>query len=71
MNSLFQENSIKNTIKIKVNKDYDYFSILPWKILSIRNTKTIIENKPSKQIHYSKDSATILLESYTALEDYL
>lgn len=71
MNSLFQENSIKNTIKIKVNKDYDYFSILPWEILSIRNTKTIIENKPIKQIHYSKDSATILLESYTTLEDYL
>ena len=71
INSLFQENWIKNTIKIKVNKDYDYFSILPWEILSIRNTKTIIENKPIKQIHYSKDSATILLESYTALENFI
>ena len=71
IHSLFQEKAIKKTIKVKVNRNIDYYSLLPWEVVSIRNTNWIIENKPIKSVSYWKDTATLILESYTALEHFI
>ena len=71
INSLFQEYAIKKTIKVKVNSSFDYYNIKPWEVVTIRNIKWIIENKPVKQVQYSKDSAVLSLDSYSSLESFI
>jgi hypothetical protein len=71
MHSLFSEYAIKKTIRVKVNKSCNYYNFLPWEVVSVRNSNWIIENKPIKQINYWKDSATLILESYSALENFI
>lgn len=71
IHSLFQEKAIKKTIKVKVNKSFNYYSLFPWEVVSIRNTNRIIENKPIKSVTYWKDTATLILESYTTLEHFI
>ena len=69
--SLLKEKWIITTYKVQINSNFDYFSIKPWDILSIRNTERVIEEKIVKQIQYWKDTANILLDSYESLEQYL
>ena len=71
INSLFQEYAIKKTIKVKVNSSFDYYDIKPWEVVTIRNTKWIIQNKPVKQAQYLKDSALLTLDSYSSLESFI
>ena len=71
INSLFQEYAIKKTIKVKVYSSFDYYEIKPWEVVTIRNTKWIIENKPVKQVQYSKDSAVLTLDRYSSLESFI
>lgn len=71
INSLFQEYAIKKTIKVKVNSSFDYYDIKPWEVVTIRNTKWIIQNKPVKQAQYLKDSALLTLDSYSSLESFV
>lgn len=58
---------IKNC-KITVNNSYPFASILPWHILSVRNSEHQIERKQVKQVQYSKTTATVVLDNYTNLE---
>ena len=71
LNSLLKEKDIIRNYKVSVNSNYDYFSIKPWDILSVRNTEWIIENKPVKKVQYSKDTAQIILDSYQSLESFI
>ena len=71
LNSLLKEKDIVRNYKISVNSNYDYFSIKPWDILSVRNTNRIIENKPVKKVNYRKDTAEIILDSYQSLESFI
>ena len=71
LNSLLKEKNIVRNYKISVNSNYDYFSIKPWDLVSVRNTNRIIENKPVKKVQYSKDTAQIILDSYQSLESFI
>jgi hypothetical protein len=54
-----------------VNSSFDYYDIKPWEVVTIRNTKWIIQNKPVKQAQYLKDSALLTLDSYSSLESFV
>jgi hypothetical protein len=54
-----------------VNSSFDYYDIKPWEIVTIRNTNRIIENKPVKQVSYSKDTAILTLDFYQSLENFI
>ncbi len=69
--SLLKEKDIIRNYKVSVNSNYDYFSIKPWDILSVRNTEWIIENKQVKKVNYRKDTAEIILDSYQSLERFI
>ena len=69
--SLLKEKDIVRNYKVSVNSNYDYFSIKPWDILSVRNTEWIIENKQVKKVQYSKNTAEIILDSYQSLERFI
>ena len=69
--SLLKEKDIVRNYKVSVNSNYDYFSIKPWDILSVRNTEWIIENKQVKKVQYSKNTAEIILDSYQSLEHFI
>lgn len=69
--SLLKEKDIIRNYKVSVNSNYDYFSIKPWDILSVRNTEWIIENKQVKKVNYRKDTAEIILDSYQSLESFI
>ena len=69
--SLLKEKDIVRNYKVSVNSNYDYFSIKPWDILSVRNTEWIIENKQVKKVNYRKDTAEIILDSYQSLERFI
>ena len=69
--SLLKEKDIIRNYKVSVNSNYDYFSIKPWDILSVRNTEWIIENKQVKKVQYSKNTAEIILDSYQSLERFI
>ena len=69
--SLLKEKDIVRNYKVSVNSNYDYFSIKPWDILSVRNTEWIIENKQVKKVQYSKNTAEIILDSYQSLESFI
>lgn len=69
--SLLKEKDIIRNYKVSVNSNYDYFSIKPWDILSVRNTEWIIENKQVKKVNYRKDTAEIILDSYQSLEHFI
>ena len=71
LNSLLKEKDIVRNYKVSVNSNYDYFSIKPWDILSVRNTEWIIENKQVKKVNYRKDTAEIILDSYQSLESFI
>ncbi len=71
LNSLLQEKDIVRNYKVSVNSNYDYFSIKPWDILSVRNTEWIIENKPVKKVNYNQNTAEIILDSYQSLERFI
>ena len=71
LTSSLKEKDIIRNYKVSVNSNYDYFSIKPWDILSVRNTEWIIENKPVKKVQYSKDTAQIILDSYQSLESFI
>lgn len=71
LNSLLQEKDIVRNYKVSVNSNYDYFSIKPWDILSVRNTEWIIENKPVKKVNYNQNTAEIILDSYQSLETFI
>ena len=71
LNSLLKEKDIVRNYKVSVNSNYDYFSIKPWDILSVRNTEWIIENKPVKKVNYSQNTAEIILDSYQSLETFI
>ena len=71
LNSLLKEKDIVRNYKVSVNSNYDYFSIKPWDILSVRNTEWIIENKQVKKVQYSKNTAEIILDSYQSLERFI
>jgi len=71
VNSLFNQYSISKSIRVKVNGICDYYDIKPWEIVTIRNTNRIIENKPVKQVSYSKDTAILTLDSYQSLENFI
>ena len=69
--SLLKEKDIIRNYKVSVNSNYDYLSIKPWDILSVRNTEWIIENKQVKKVNYRKDTAEIILDSYQSLERFI
>ena len=69
--SLLKDKDIVRNYKVSVNSNYDYFSIKPWDILSVRNTEWIIENKQVKKVQYSKNTAEIILDSYQSLERFI
>ena len=69
--SLLKEKDIIRNYKVSVNSNYDYFSIKPWDLVSVRNTNRIIENKPVKKVNYRKDTAEIILDSYQSLESFI
>jgi hypothetical protein len=71
LNSLLKEKDIVRNYKVSVNSNYDYFSIKPWDILSVRNTEWIIENKPVKKVNYNQNTAEIILDSYQSLETFI
>ena len=71
VNSLLKEHWIQRNYKVSVNSDYDYYSIKPWDLVSVRNTDWIIENKPVKQVQYSKNTAVISLDSYKPIESFI
>ena len=71
LNSLLKEKDIVRNYKVSVNSNYDYFSIKPWDILSVRNTQWIIENKPVKKVNYNQNTAEIILDSYQSLETFI
>ena len=71
LNSLLKEKDIVKNYKVSVNSNYDYFSIKPWDILSVRNTEWIIENKPVKKVNYNQNTAEIILDSYQSLETFI
>lgn len=71
VNSLLEEHWIQRNYKISVNSNYDYYNIKPWDLVSVRNTDWIIENKPVKQVQYSKNTAVISLDSYKPIENFI
>jgi len=71
LSSLLKEKDIIRNYKISVNSNYNYFSIKPGDLISVRNTEWIIENKPVKQVQYSKDTAVLILDSYQSLERFI
>jgi len=71
LQTLLKEYGIQRNYKISVNWDYNYYNIKPWQLLSLRNTDRIIENKPIKQVQYSKNTAVISLESYKPIENFI
>ena len=71
LSSLLKEKDIIRNYKVSVNSNYDYFSIKPWDLLSVRNTQWIIENKQVKKVEYWKDTANIILDSYQTLERFI
>ena len=71
VNSLLEEHWIQRNYKISVNSNYDYYTIKPWDLVSVRNTDWIIENKQVKQVQYSKNTAVISLESYKPIENFI
>ena len=71
LQSLLKEKDIVRNYKISVNSNYNYFSIKPWDLVSVRNTEWIIENKQVKQVQYAKHTANIILDSYQSLEAFI
>lgn len=69
--SLLKEKKISIKIKIKINSEYDYYSIIPWDKITIKNSKRNIQWKNVEQINYTKEWATISLESYKSLESFI
>ena len=71
LNTLLKEQDIQRNYKLSVNWNYDYYSIKPWQLVSLRNTDWIIENKQIKQVQYSKNTAVISLDSYKPIENFI
>ena len=71
VDNLLKEKWIQRNYKVSVNSNYDYYTIKPWDLISVRNTDWIIENKPVKQIQYSKNTAVISLDSYKPIESFI
>ena len=71
LNTLLKEQDIQRNYKLSVNWNYDYYSIKPWQLVSLRNTDWIIENKQIKQVQYSKNAAVISLDSYKPIENFI
>lgn len=71
LNTLLKEQDIQRNYKLSVNWNYDYYSIKPWQLVSLRNTDWIIENKQIKQVQYSKNTAIISLDSYKPIENFI
>ena len=71
LNTLLKEQDIQRNYKLSVNLNYDYYSIKPWQLVSLRNTDWIIENKQIKQVQYSKNTAVISLDSYKPIENFI
>jgi len=71
LSSLLKEYGIQRNYKISVNGNYNYYDIKPGQLLSLRNTDWIIENKPIKQIQYTKNTAVISLDSYQPIEYFI
>lgn len=69
--SLLKEHWIQRNYKVSVNSNYDYYTIKPWDLVSVRNTDWIIENKQVKQVSYSKNTAVISLDSYKPIENFI
>ena len=71
LNTLLKEQDIQRNYKLSVNWNYDYYSIKPWQLVSLRNTDWIIENKQIKQVQYFKNTAVISLDSYKPIENFI
>jgi hypothetical protein len=71
VDNLLKEKWIQRNYKVSVNSNYDYYTIKPWDLISVRNTNWIIENKPVKQVQYSKNTAVISLDSYKPIESFI
>ena len=69
--SILKEKNITKNYQILVNDQYNYYSIKPGQLLTVKNSEEKIMNKKIKQVLYWKESATITLDSYKSLEHFI
>ena len=69
--SLLKEKKINIKLKIKINSEYDYYSIVPGQKITIKNSKWNIVWKNVEQVNYTKEWAIISLQSYKSLESFI
>ena len=58
-------------INIKVNKEYNYFDIIPWETVRILNIDYSISNVEVQRISFNEQQATLNLNKYESLGDLI